>query len=915
MKSLMEKINGKKITEKLKVAIKNRATQNKKIFYDDGITFDTEFAHTKTINPSTYFPIQLCLILFCLYGTVFTLVSGLSMPVKTKPILILMLVATICFHLTHLAKKKGLVGLIFLLGVYISSGYFMWNKLQNGFWHLENIYISHINEYFNSKISYYIVDEYDESQVITIFLCFVVVILAFLICQSILGKLPHFIMLLVTAPFLMLPLVVGKIPNTIPFAAYVMSVCGSIGLNKGMQFGKNYFHKKRKNNLGKHFFRYKQLQYRIGLKSGFIIFLIVGILFIMLPIFIPGRFYNSLNIPTKRIKIQKAMNEYEPFEVLNDLNNHFFPNINILPFGSGSSGGLSKGELGKIGQVQYKNETALKVQITGKPTTTYLKAFTGSVYDGDSWNEFDETAQTHFRSFLNDNTNPIPISNMGSFLLDQFYSETTDVTTLNEEFGVEYIMQNINIKTVKASKNSVYVPSLAIVPESRNYDNNHEPYVKAKRKLKEYEFRYFNVGNDLVFLHINWEDAFLNLLRKYNNGIIINENMINAINYYNYEKKYRKIVYQYYLQVPDEGLERLKEATHGITYEELKKEYGTEALPMLVSAVIDFIQRDTKYTLAPGTLPEGKDFVDYFLYENKLGYCMHYASSAAITLRLMGVPTRYVEGYVVKQKDFTSGEKIRNSNVPFVAGIEQGLKSVDTYEMKIKDSNAHAWIEVYVDGFGWVPVEVTPANYQEDTEAEQTENKEKITSTPTPKPTNTPTPSPKPTQKVEPTSTPTSGHMNQDKTVKSTKNHNHISQIAKNTAIVIASILLLASTPLIISTCIRNSRVKRIRNKNNSEKALFSFELMAKLLDYYKLDTEKLNYNEIGQQLHERYEEIEKENFRKYMEIIEKAKFSHNLIMDNELKYVLYFYKSLLAYHYRNKPWYKRLYYKYIKVF
>ena len=62
---------------------------------------------------------------------------------------------------------------------------------------------------------------------------------------------------------------------------------------------------------------------------------------------------------------------------------------------------------------------------------------------------------------------------------------------------------------------------------------------------------------------------------------------------------------------------------------------------------------------------------------------MHFASAAALLLRLVGIPTRYVAGYVA---DIPASGK---ANVP--------------------DSNAHAWVEVYLDGYGWEPVEVTPA--------------------------------------------------------------------------------------------------------------------------------------------------------------------------------------------------------------
>ena len=84
-------------------------------------------------------------------------------------------------------------------------------------------------------------------------------------------------------------------------------------------------------------------------------------------------------------------------------------------------------------------------------------------------------------------------------------------------------------------------------------------------------------------------------------------------------------------------------------------------------------------------------------------------------LRAAGIPARYVEGYVVKQKDYTDKTKIEDGN------IQIG-------KVNIKDSSAHAWTEVYIKGYGWLPVDFTPG-YQEEFRAsgvvhteEETEN-------------------------------------------------------------------------------------------------------------------------------------------------------------------------------------------------
>jgi hypothetical protein len=103
--------------------------------------------------------------------------------------------------------------------------------------------------------------------------------------------------------------------------------------------------------------------------------------------------------------------------------------------------------------------------------------------------------------------------------------------------------------------------------------------------------------------------------------------------------------------------------------------------------VIERVQSENTYTMSPGSLPEGRDFVEYFLNENHRGYCVHFATSVALLLRSAGVPARYAEGFVVSPDD---------------------PRTKDGW-MNIKDSRAHAWAEIYVNGIGWIPVEATPS--------------------------------------------------------------------------------------------------------------------------------------------------------------------------------------------------------------
>jgi hypothetical protein len=84
--------------------------------------------------------------------------------------------------------------------------------------------------------------------------------------------------------------------------------------------------------------------------------------------------------------------------------------------------------------------------------------------------------------------------------------------------------------------------------------------------------------------------------------------------------------------------------------------------------------------------PTERDFVEYFLFENHKGYCVHFASATVALLRSAGVPARYVEGYAVSPSDFENNDEWAD----------------------IPDSRSHAWVEIYLSSVGWVPVEATP---------------------------------------------------------------------------------------------------------------------------------------------------------------------------------------------------------------
>lgn len=142
-----------------------------------------------------------------------------------------------------------------------------------------------------------------------------------------------------------------------------------------------------------------------------------------------------------------------------------------------------------------------------------------------------------------------------------------------------------------------------------------------------------------------------------------------------------------------------------------------------------YLATDYSYDLDVPPQPENIDFVTHFLLTTREGYCTHFASAMTVMCRMMGLPARYVEGYLAEPDA---------SGTAHVTGLQ-----------------GHAWTEVYFAGFGWLTFDATPGQGSGQTQPPpETPPEDEPEPTPEPEDQPQPTAAPEPEDASQPEPTP-----------------------------------------------------------------------------------------------------------------------------------------------------------------
>jgi transglutaminase-like putative cysteine protease len=140
---------------------------------------------------------------------------------------------------------------------------------------------------------------------------------------------------------------------------------------------------------------------------------------------------------------------------------------------------------------------------------------------------------------------------------------------------------------------------------------------------------------------------------------------------------YPQDVQNLYLQLPEKLDPRIPQLARRIT--------AAADNPYDKSVVLEsYLRRNYGYTLNLAGKP-GSDPLAQFLFVTKAGHCEYFASSMAVMLRTLGIPSREVNGFLPGEFNDVAGDYI------------------------VRASDAHSWVEAYFPGSGWITFDPTPA--------------------------------------------------------------------------------------------------------------------------------------------------------------------------------------------------------------
>lgn len=342
----------------------------------------------------------------------------------------------------------------------------------------------------------------------------------------------------------------------------------------------------------------------------------------------------------------------------------------------GDSQVLPEGDFRNLGSFETSENPVMEITMS-TPQSYYLRGFTGSTYEGNGWTELEKEKRYESRDLFY-------WLHEGDFYGQEILGiagTTLDETIKAEELNV------VTIENRNGSSRYVYTPYELLEIDGLWLE---------RQKLGDEGILTQGFRGERKYTYA----AASKLVTKYPKlaSYLLNEEQLSkeGKNYQKLESHYNEFVYANYLDIPGNLRMELKKLLGDTEIIQGQKhtDYGAAKQNILY-----FLNSNCQYSKKLPEVWNGNDLVNDFLNHTKKGYSVHYASAAAMMFRYYGIPSRYVEGYLVTPEDVNA------------------MKAGEPYVLD--ETHAHVWVEYYQDGVGWLPFETTPSYMEVMEQAEQ----------------------------------------------------------------------------------------------------------------------------------------------------------------------------------------------------
>lgn len=509
---------------------------------------------------------------------------------------------------------------------------------------------------------------------------------------------------------------------------------------------------------------------------------------------------------------------------------------------------LSDGDLMKIGARNLSNE--VRLNLTSKEEDViYLKGFVGGDYTGKQWRDLQTTIyegnNRPMLQWMNEQKTPSQLLLTSYIMISNNYRMGTYETSED----------CIKIQNVSAFRKYLYMPYTCMNISFLYYDNLDKD-INLKNSILDQQ-------NDYCFDIYQLGSAEFE--RMNNNGCLTDDKYIQAFETrFEAEQQYRNFVNDNYTNIP-ENL-RIYFAERLASIDEQQGVNGA------IEYIRSYLKEKTIYTDTPKQIRQG-DFVETFLEDTKEGYSIHYASAATEMFRYYGIPARYVEGYRVCQK--------------------KGKTDITA-------ENAHAWVEIYRYGMGWIPIEVTPGYYEKNeknnyTTEQQIEN-----------------PSPQVSQSEQlPQSEPENQKTNEKK---SNANRNVMDMWKLCLMVSMLIVVILIISFLARRHIVKKKITKRLKQEDTCYGVLWMAEQMWTLARIRKIPIDDRMPEKSIERMDEEYREGVKLPFDKVDQILKRAKYSEYEITDDQYAVVKAYFDFMREDLKCHIGLIKKIWYEYVRI-